>query len=107
MSPTLLETSADVPTINDSNVGAKRICIVAPAAYGCIAGRDDLHFGGVERQSSLIARWLAARGHRVSLITWDEGQDDEQVIHGVHVIKLCSRSDGVPGLRFFHPRWSS
>jgi len=61
----------------------------------------------VERQTSLMAKWLAARGHRVRLITWDEGQKDGEVIDGVHVFKLCRQDAGVPGVRFFWPRWSS
>jgi glycosyltransferase involved in cell wall biosynthesis len=65
------------------------------------------HIGGVEKQTSLMARWLARRGHRVSLITWDEGQPDGVEIDGVRVFKLCRRDDGIPGLRFLHPRWTS
>jgi glycosyltransferase involved in cell wall biosynthesis len=83
------------------------ICLVAHFAYGALAGGCNGHIGGVERQTSLTARWLAARGHRVSLITWDEGQPDDAVIDGVRVIKMCRQDAGRRGLRFFHPRWTS
>src|SRR5574341_684536 len=75
------------------------ICIVAHLAYGAMTGGRTGHFGGVERQTSLMARWLAGRGHRVSLLTWDEGQPDEVTIEGVRVIKMWRRGDGLS------PRW--
>lgn len=84
-----------------------RICLVAHFAYGAMAGGDSGHIGGVERQTSLTARWLADRGYPVSLLTWDEGQDDGVTIDGVQIFKMCRRDAGVPGLRFFWPRWSS
>lgn len=87
--------------------GKPRICFVAHFAYGALAGGDSGHIGGVERQTSLMAKWLATRGYRVSLITWDEGQEDGVEIDGVRVFKVCRQDAGVPGLRFFWPRWSS
>ena len=83
------------------------IGMVAHFAYGAISGGQEGHVGGVERQTSLMCRWLAARGHKVSLLTWDEGQPDETVIDGVRVIKMCRENAGLPGLRFFTPRWTS
>ena len=83
------------------------ICIVAHFAYGAIAGGRGGHVGGVEWQTSLTARWLAERGYAVSLLTWDEGFGRETMIDGVRVIAMCRRDAGIPGLRFFTPRWSS
>ncbi len=83
------------------------LCIVAHFAYGAFAGGASGHVGGVERQTSFMAKWFAARGHRVSLVVWDEGQPQDCVIDGVRVIKLCKQSAGVPGIRFFCPRWTS
>lgn len=85
----------------------KKICIVAHYAYGAMSGGADGHVGGVERQTTMLASWLASRGHGISLLTWDEGQPDGQVLDGVRVIKMCRRGAGIPGLRFFYPRWSS
>lgn len=82
------------------------ICIVAHLAFGALAGGTRGHIGGVERQTSFMARWLAARGHRVSLVTWDEGQPDGVEIDGVRVLTVCRRDAGLPGLRFVHPRWT-
>ncbi len=82
------------------------ICIVSHNAYGAISGGHSGFIGGVEWQTSLTARWLAGRGYDVSLLTWDEGGDREEVIGGVRVIKVCRQKAGVPGLRFFHPKWT-
>jgi glycosyltransferase involved in cell wall biosynthesis len=84
-----------------------RICVVSHFAYGAMTGGSNGHIGGVERQTSLLARWLAARGHDVSLVTWDEGQEEAIEIDRVRILKLCRRDDGLPGIRFLHPRWTS
>jgi glycosyltransferase involved in cell wall biosynthesis len=84
-----------------------RVCFVAQNAFGALSGCATGHSGGVERQSSLWARWFAARGHDVQLVSWDVGQEEGARVEGVAVLKLCRRDQGMPGLRFFHPRWTS
>jgi len=81
------------------------LCFVAHNAYGALAGLDTGHIGGIERQQSLMAHWLADQGYDVSMITWDEGQGDCEVGR-VKVFALGRRDSGLPGLRFFHPRWT-
>ncbi len=83
------------------------ICLVAHFAYGALRDGASGHIGGVERQTSFTAKWLAAKGHDVSLVTWDEGQSDGERIDGVKVLKLCRRDAGIAGVRFVYPRWSS
>jgi glycosyltransferase involved in cell wall biosynthesis len=82
------------------------VCFVAHSAYGEMAGGRSGEIGGIQRQQSLMARWLARRGHRVTMLTHDEGQPAEQVIDGVAIHKLHRKEAGMPGLRFFHPRWT-
>jgi len=82
------------------------ICLVAHFAYGAVTGGSHGSIGGVERQTSLMAKWLVARGHKVSLLTWSEGSDEDEMIDGIHVIKICRQDSGLPGIRFFHPRWT-
>ncbi|MCX5671270.1 MAG: glycosyltransferase family 4 protein [Planctomycetota bacterium] len=84
-----------------------KTCFVAHLAYGSLSGKAaGRHVGGVERQQAMMARWLAARGQRVSMLTWDEGQPDGEEIDGVRVHVICRREAGLPGLRFFWPRWT-
>jgi glycosyltransferase involved in cell wall biosynthesis len=87
-------------------VRRQRICIVSHNGYGAISGGSGGLIGGVEWQTSLLARWLCKRGHSVSFLTWDEGGPDEETIDGVRVIKICRQRAGLPGLRFFYPKWS-
>jgi len=84
-----------------------QICFVAHNAYGALAGVDTGHIGGVERQTSLMARWFAASGYQVNILTWDEGQDDGVKIDGVRVFKMCRKDAGIKGLRFLWPKWTS
>jgi len=90
-----------------TNYGKQRICFVAHLAYGAMAGGDSGHIGGVEKQTSLMARWLAKRGYQVSMLTCDEGQEDSIEIGGVRVFKMCRKEAGIKGLRFFWPKWTS
>src|SRR5690606_9209653 len=82
------------------------VCIVSHNALGAIRGGDSGFIGGVEWQTALLARELARRGHRTTLLTWHDGGADEELIDGVRVIKICAPRAGLPGLRFFHPKWS-
>jgi glycosyltransferase involved in cell wall biosynthesis len=87
--------------------GRLNVCLVAHLAFGALSGGTQGHIGGIERQTSFMARWMAARGHRVTLVTWDEGQPDGTEIDGVRVLTVCRREAGLPGVRFVHPRWTS
>jgi glycosyltransferase involved in cell wall biosynthesis len=84
-----------------------RICFVAHYAFGAMMGGYSGHFGGVERQTSIMSHWFAAHGHRVTVLTWDEGQKEDLVVEGVRIKKICRRNKGIPGVRFFHPRWTN
>ncbi|SHO51473.1 glycosyltransferase [Desulfopila aestuarii] len=86
---------------------SKSICIVAHFAYGSLVGDLSGHIGGVERQTSSLALWLAKNGYKVRILTWDEGQREIEDVNGVTVIKMCPQNSGLPILRFFHPRWTS
>jgi glycosyltransferase involved in cell wall biosynthesis len=84
-----------------------KICIIAHYATGAMLGGRKGHVGGVERQTTLTARWLAARGYEVSLLVYNEGQDTDMMVEGVRMISMCKTSDGLPGIRFLHPRTTS
>jgi glycosyltransferase involved in cell wall biosynthesis len=83
------------------------ICIVAHNAYGALNGAHRGHLGGVEIQSAAFAKWLAGRGYDTSIVTWADNGPDDEILEGVRVVKTCKAVEGVPGLRFVHPRMSS
>jgi glycosyltransferase involved in cell wall biosynthesis len=84
------------------------ICIISPFAYSAMVGNTSGHIGGVETQTALLAKWLTENtDHNISIVTWNESSSDDEYINGVRVIKLCKRSDGIPLIKFFHPRWTS
>lgn len=94
------------PTKMSKQTRSPSICIVSHNAYGALTGGRG-HIGGVERQTALTAKWLAARGYAVSIVTWDEGQDFDSVVDDVRCIRLCKATEGVAVLRFLHPRMTS
>ncbi len=93
---------------NDASVDRRpRICFVAHNALAALTGRNRKHAGGIERQQTTMAVWLAANGWDVSMIGWNDPSDQVDQAQGVRILRLCSLDDGLPVLRFFHPRWTS
>jgi glycosyltransferase involved in cell wall biosynthesis len=85
-----------------------RICFVSGAGYGALARDPRVALvGGAEVQQSLLAPELARRGYEVSMVTMDFGQDDAIDVEGVKVLKTHTPDEGLPGLRFLHPRLTS
>lgn len=85
-----------------------KICLVSHNAAGAFSMLPGGHIGGVERQTAMFAKYLASRGHDVSVITWSEtGAERDEQVDGVCLIRLCAESDGFPIVRFIWPRWTS
>lgn len=82
----------------------------------CFLGYDDLPVlapeynthgvGGEQVQHTLLAKALARRGHEVSMVVYDYGQPDRARWDGVITYKAFRQQDGLPVLRFAHPRWT-
>jgi glycosyltransferase involved in cell wall biosynthesis len=84
------------------------ICFVAPSAWPILAGDRNLPvIGGAEVQQVLLARGFAERGHRVSMVCMDFGQPAVTSVDGITVYRMHGLHDGLPVLRFIHPRWTS
>lgn len=84
-----------------------KICIVGLDNLPVLAPELDQHgIGGEAVQRSLLARALARRGHAVSMVVGDYGQEDGSVYHDVTTYKAYRRDAGLPVLRFVHPRWT-
>jgi glycosyltransferase involved in cell wall biosynthesis len=82
----------------------------------CFVGLDNLPMlapeyrhsviGGESVQQTLLATAMARRGHRVSMVVADHGQADGASWRGVRAFKAYGFDDGIPVLRFLHPRWT-
>jgi glycosyltransferase involved in cell wall biosynthesis len=62
--------------------------------------------GGAELQQVLLAKALARRGWPVSMVVADHRQADGAAWDGVRTFKAYRPDEGIPGLRFLHPRWT-
>jgi len=82
-----------------------RICFVGLGNLAVLAREYNMHgIGGEEVQHTLLARALTARGYEVSMVVMDYGQDDGAQWEGIKTFKTYRSEDGIPVLRFFHPR---
>lgn len=80
-------------------VGLGNLPVLAPEYSAQAAGGEAL-------QHTLLARALARRGWRVSMIVLDSGQADGATWDGVKTYKAYRPDDGLPVVRFLHPRWT-
>ncbi len=70
-------------------------------------GFEEHRTGGEEVQQTLLAKALAQRGYRASMVVADYGQPDGQQWHGVTTYKTYAPDAGLPVIRFLHPRWTA
>jgi glycosyltransferase involved in cell wall biosynthesis len=86
---------------------APTLCFVGLGNLPVLAPEYGRHgVGGAELQQTLLAKALAARGYRVSMVVADLGQPDGAGWDGVKTYKAYRPDAGIPVLRFIHPRWS-
>ena len=86
----------------------KHLCFVAPRAWPVLSGDPAIPVvGGAEVQQSILARLFASQGHRVSMICLDYGQPERTRIDGIEVFRIFGLKQGLPLLRFLHPRVTS
>src|SRR5260221_2530807 len=84
------------------------VCFVAPFAWPVFERDGAIKLvGGAEVQQRILMRLFQRNGYRVSLVTLDFGQPQRAVVDGVTVYKTYRMDEGIPVLRFVHPRLTS
>ncbi len=73
--------------------------------YDFLAGEQSPRYlGGIEKDLVTLARIFADSGLSIAMLTFDQGQEAGESVHGVDVFP-CYRPDaGLPVLRFAYPR---
>lgn len=81
------------------------VCFVAPYLWPVLSRDERLKIvGGAEVQQAVLARVFRRAGHRVSVISLDFGQPDRAEVDGITVHKAFAPGEGLPVVRFLHPR---
>jgi glycosyltransferase involved in cell wall biosynthesis len=107
-SPKPLERPASGGGAQKAGARPTHVCFLAPTTWPIISASSEIPVvGGAEVQQSMIAPALAARGYRVSMICLDYGQPDRTEVKGVTIYNIHKPDEGIPGLRFIHPRLTS
>jgi glycosyltransferase involved in cell wall biosynthesis len=105
MSAAVLSTGVPARRSARALPAKRHICFVAPYAWPVLSRDASLRIiGGAEVQQCILMRLLARQGWRVSLISLDFGQPDGAEVDGIKVFKTFKPDEGLPVLRFLHPR---
>lgn len=81
-----------------------KICIVGLDDYPQLAKLSAKYVGGESVQHVLLARAWRDLGHDVSMIVYDDGQGRVTDVDGIRAVAPYGRDEGIPVLRFAHPR---
>lgn len=83
------------------------VCFVGLQNLPVLAPEFEQHgIGGAQLQQTLLAKALARRGVPVTMVVGDYGQPEGAVWSGIRTHKAYSAREGIPVLRFVHPRWT-
>ncbi len=86
----------------DARATTLRVCIIGLKCYDHLAEKPiPRYLGGIETQMAVLARGLRSEGCEVSLITFDHGQADGEMFHGVKALKSYPPTGGMRGVRGF------
>jgi glycosyltransferase involved in cell wall biosynthesis len=86
-------------------VTIRRICIVGLDTYPLLSGEPQMGLvAGEYVQRVLLARAWRDLGLEVSMIVHDQGQGARQEVDGITALAAYPPDEGIPILRFVHPR---
>jgi glycosyltransferase involved in cell wall biosynthesis len=84
-----------------------KICFLGLENLPVLAPEYNRHgIGGEQVQHTLLAKALERRGHTVSMVVCDYGQDDGARFERVTTYKAYREASGIPVFRYIYPRWT-
>jgi len=93
--------------VPDCAMTTPRVCFVGLGNLPVLAPEfERFGIGGEQVQQSLLAKAFVRRGFPVSMVVADYGQPDGATWSGVQVYKAYRAREGIPVVRFVHPRWT-
>lgn len=85
--------------------GTCRLCFVGLENLPVLSRAHNRHgIGGEQVQHTLLARALVRRGWDVSMVVADYGQAAVETMDGITLYRAQGLNEGLPVLRFVHPR---
>lgn len=83
------------------------VCFVGLENLPVLAKEFNHHgIGGEQVQQTLLGLALVNRGYKVSMVVGDYGQADGAIWEEIATYKAYRFDEGLPVLRFVHPRWT-
>jgi glycosyltransferase involved in cell wall biosynthesis len=93
------------PHIDSDHTTKPSICFHGLYNLPILAREFGAHgAGGAQVQQTLLARALVHRGYKISMVVADYGQPDGASWDGIATYKTFRDDEGIPILRFVHPR---
>lgn len=84
-----------------------RICFFGLENLPVLAEEYNQHaIGGEQVQQTLLAKAFAHNGYSVTMVVRDYGQSDGSTWESISTYKAYKQNEGIPVLRFIHPRWT-
>lgn len=80
------------------------ICFFGLDNYRMLRPDPERPVSGEAVQQVLLARAFRSLGYRVSMIVMNSGPERDQIVEGIRVLRAFNWEDGLPVLRFVHPR---
>ena len=82
-----------------------KVCIIGLKCHDHLVGAEvPRYLGGIETQLATLAKGLVSHGCEVTVITYDHGQSDNELVEGVRLLTSHAPDAGVRLLRNIHPR---